>query len=70
MAKKKPLYERVIESRPLRKKYMAFFLIGLGMVGLLLPFLPGLALLFIGLMLIFPKKAEKFIKKIRRAVGG
>jgi len=65
VAKKKSLYEQVIESRPLRKRYLAFFLIGLGLMGLVLPFLPGLALLFLGFMLIFPKKTEEFIRRVR-----
>lgn len=40
-------------------------LIAVGLVGLLVPILPGWALIFVGLLLLFPKSGKKVVKKIR-----
>ncbi len=47
------------------KKKLIPVLVVLGILGLFLPILPGVALLFFGFLLIFPREGENLLKKIR-----
>ncbi len=46
------------------KKKLIPVLIVLGILGLFLPILPGVALLVFGFLLIFPREGENLLKKI------
>lgn len=65
MTRRKSLYEEIVDFQCF-KKYVGIPLIALGVAGLLLPLLPGLILIFLGFMLVVPRKAEEIIDKIRR----
>lgn len=48
------------------KKVVGVLLIGLGIIGLFLPFLQGIAMIFGGLVLIFgKKKAMRILKRMK-----
>jgi len=40
----------------------------LGIFGLFLPIIPGVALLFLGFLLIFPSQGESILKRVRQKV--
>lgn len=65
MRNKKSLYEEIVDFQRF-KKYVGIPLIALGLVGLLLPLLPGIVLIFLGFMLVLPRKAEEIIDRVRR----
>lgn len=62
--RKKSLTEEIKDYQKDKKKLIPI-LIALGVLGLFFPILPGIALLFLGLLLICPRCGEEIIKKIR-----
>lgn len=65
MQKKKTLHEEIKDFQKDKSKLIPL-LIFFGLLGLLFPILPGLALLFLGFLLIFPRQGEEVINKIRK----
>ncbi len=61
---KKDLVDEVRDFQKNKKKLIPVLVV-LGILGLFLPILPGVALLFFGFLLIFPRKGENLLKKIR-----
>jgi hypothetical protein len=59
----------VIKDYQKDKKKLIPILIALGLVGLIFPILPGIAILFLSLLLIFPRRGEEVIRKIRSIFG-
>ena len=64
---KKTLKEEIQEFQK-NKKRLVHAIIVLGVIGLFLPVLPGVALLFLGFLLLFPRQGEDFLKKIRQTI--
>ncbi len=62
--RKKDLVDEIKDFQKNKKKLIPVVIV-LGIVGLFLPILPGVALLFFGFLLIFPREGEKLLKKIR-----
>ncbi len=62
--RKKDLIDEIENFRENKKKLIPVVIV-LGILGLFLPILPGVALLFFGFLLIFPRDGEKLLKKIR-----
>ena len=61
---KKDLVDEIKDFRQNKKKLIPVVIV-LGILGLLLPILPGVALLFFGFLLIFPKEGDNLLNKIR-----
>jgi len=61
--KKEPLISRISSFRKWRN-YIAIPLILLGVISLALPILPGLAIIFIGVVLINPDLADRVRNRI------
>ena len=55
---KKPLWEEIVDFTKSKNK-LAVALIALGLLGLVLPILPGLLLIFVGIYLLKPEWVEK-----------
>lgn len=51
-----------------QKKWLVPILVSLGVLGLVLPILPGVALLLFGLFLLFPTQGEDIVRRIRQAL--
>ena len=62
--RKKDLVDEIKDFKENKKKLIPVVIV-LGILGLFLPILPGVALLFFGFLLIFPKAGENLLKKIR-----
>lgn len=60
----KPLTEEIRDFQRSKKVLIPILLL-VGLAGLFLPILPGVALLFLGYLLIFPRQGENFLQKIR-----
>lgn len=60
----KDLVEEIKGFRKDKKKLIPVVIV-LGVLGLFLPILPGIALLFFGFLLIFPREGENLLQKIR-----
>ena len=60
----KPLTEEIRDFQKSKKVLIPILLV-VGLAGLFLPILPGVALLFLGYLLIFPRQGEDFLQKIR-----
>ncbi|KPK93170.1 hypothetical protein AMJ80_06095 [bacterium SM23_31] len=65
LTEKKPLVDRIMKFRKWRN-WIAIPLILVGIVSLALPILPGIAILFLGILLINPGLAYKIKDKIMR----
>ncbi len=61
---KKDLVDEIKDFRKNKKKLILIVVV-FGILGLFLPILPGVALLFFGFLLIFPREGETLLKKIR-----
>lgn len=61
---KKDLVDEIRDFQKNKKKLIPILVV-LGILGLFLPILPGVALLFFGFLLIFPREGENLLKKIR-----
>lgn len=61
---KKDLFDEIKDFRRSKKKLIPIVVV-LGILGLFLPILPGVALLFFGFLLVFPREGEALLKKIR-----
>ncbi len=61
---KKNLVDEIRDFQKNKKKLIPVLVV-LGIFGLFLPILPGVALLFFGFLLIFPREGENLLKKIR-----
>jgi len=53
-----------IKSYKLKRLITGCSLIFVGILGLILPIMPGWALIFLGLVLLFPRWGKKMVKKI------
>ena len=62
--RKKDLVDEIKDFKENKKKLIPVVIV-LGILGLFLPLLPGVVLLFFGFLLIFPKEGENLLKKIR-----
>jgi len=51
------------------KKFIIPALIILGFAGIILPIIPGLAILAIAFMLIFPKRGSESLKRLRKNIA-
>ena len=60
----KNLVDEMKDFRKNKKKLIPIVVV-LGIFGLFLPILPGVALLVFGFLLIFPREGETLLKKIR-----
>ncbi len=63
---KKTLVEEISDFRK-AKKVLIPVLLTVGCLGLFLPVLPGLAIIFLGFLLLFPKQGDDLLDKIRKA---
>lgn len=63
---KKTLVEEISDFRK-AKKVLIPVLLTVGCLGLFLPVLPGLAFIFLGFVLLFPKQGNDLLNKIRKA---
>ncbi len=61
---KKDLVDEIRDFQKDKKKLIPVLIV-LGILGLFLPILPGVALLFFGFLLIFPREGENLLKKVR-----
>ncbi len=61
---KKNLVDEIRDFQKNKKKLIPVLVV-LGILGLFLPILPGVALLFFGFLLIFPREGENLLKKVR-----
>ena len=64
----RPLYREIVKFGK-TKKLIAIPLIILGLAGLILPIIPGIALLVFAVMLLFPRDGDKIIQKIKQMLG-
>ena len=60
---KKPLIEQLKSFRKWRN-WIAIPLIAIGVISLLLPILPGILIIFLGIMLINPELADRISEKV------
>lgn len=60
----KPLNDEIKEFQIHKKKLIPVLII-VGLLGLALPILPGVAILFLAFLLLFPKEGDNFLKRIR-----
>lgn len=65
MLKDKSLYQEIKDFQHSKKRLIPV-LFSLGLLGLFLPVLPGIALLLLGLSLLFPQQGKNAIEKTRR----
>ncbi|MFC1513759.1 hypothetical protein ACFL5P_02000 [candidate division KSB1 bacterium] len=63
--KREPLFVQILEFSKWRK-IIAVPLIIIGIIGLVLPFLQGLLIIFLGIMLINPDAADNIRNHIKR----
>jgi len=63
--KNRPLYEDIAKFVK-TKKILAIPLIILGLLGLILPVIPGTVFLVLALLLLFPKDGERLIEKLKK----
>ena len=67
MPKSKLFTEEIKDFRHSKKKLVPVLVV-FGLIGLFLPIIPGVALLLVGFVLIFPKEGENLIRKIRELI--
>ena len=65
MEKKKSLYDEMKKFHSEKKIYIIVLII-LGVLGLILPIIPGLLLIGVGIALISPKYGEALLEKIKK----
>lgn len=65
---KKSLREEIKEFQK-QKKFLVPGLIVFGLLGLVLPLLPGIALLFLAFLLLFPGQGNLVLSKIKMIFG-
>ncbi len=63
----KTLTDEIKEFQKHKKKLIPA-IIAVGILGLFLPIIPGVALLFLGFFLLFPRQGENLFNKIRRTI--
>lgn len=61
---KKPLLDEIKEFQKDKKKLVPVLLV-LGVLGLLLPILPGAVFLLLGFLLLFPQQSHDLLRRIR-----
>ena len=61
---KKPLWEEIVDFTKSKNK-LAVALIALGVVGLVLPILPGILLILVGIYLLKPEWVEKIKEQFK-----
>jgi len=62
---KKPLWEEIVDFTKSKNK-LAVVLIGIGVLGLILPIIPGLLLIAVGVYLLKPEWAEAVKEMFKR----
>ena len=60
----RPLFEEIRQFQKDKKKLIPALIV-LGVMGIFLPVIPGLAALALAALLLFPRQSDKLIKKIR-----
>lgn len=65
MTEKNPLWQDILKFSKHKSK-LAIGFIGLGIAGLVLPVIPGFALLAVGLFILKPEWYERFKKKFSK----
>jgi uncharacterized protein YqgC (DUF456 family) len=65
MEKKSSLYDEMKKFHSEKKNYIIALII-LGVLGLMLPIIPGLLLIGLGIALISPKYGEALLEKIKK----
>ncbi len=61
----KPLWEEIVDFTKSKNK-LAVVLIGLGILGLVLPIIPGILLIAVGVYLLKPEWIEKVKEQFRK----
>jgi len=61
---KKPLWEEIVDFTKSKNK-LAVVLIALGLIGLVLPILPGILLILVGIYLLKPEWVEKIKEQFK-----
>ena len=61
---KKPLWEEIVDFTKSKNK-LAVALIALGLIGLVLPILPGVLLILVGIYLLKPEWIEKIKEQFK-----
>ncbi|MFQ5706426.1 MAG: hypothetical protein ACE5HO_03205 [bacterium] len=62
------MVEEIREFQKNKNRLGALFIF-FGVLGLVLPILPGIALLALGLLLVFPRQGEAYVQRIRSFIG-
>jgi hypothetical protein len=65
---KESLFAEIKNFKQDKKKLIPILLV-LGCIGIILPVVPGLVLLLLALLLIFPRQGEGIVKRLRNAFG-
>lgn len=65
MSKRSSLYKEMKNFQK-EKKFYIFLLIGVGLLGLIFPVIPGLFLIGIGVALISPRHGEKMLNRFKK----
>ena len=64
MEKKRKIRDEIRTFRRIRP-YIAIPLLVIGVIGLVFPVIPGLALIFVGVMLLLPRTGDKLVRTIK-----
>lgn len=64
---RKTLREEIREFQSHKQKLIPILIV-VGLLGLVLPIIPGVAVLFLAFMLLFPKHGEQLLKRIRQTI--
>jgi len=65
MKKHNSLYEEMKKFRSEKKKY-SIVLLTLGVIGLILPIIPGFLFIGLGLALLYPKQGTELLEKVKK----
>jgi len=64
---RKTFTDEIRDFRRSKKKWIPILII-VGLLGLVLPIIPGVALLLLAFLLLFPKEGEAFLKRVRKSM--
>jgi uncharacterized membrane protein YbaN (DUF454 family) len=65
---RKHLFQEIREYQ-VKKKFIIPMLLILGTAGLFLPVLPGIAMIVVAVLLLFPRHGEQFLQKMKRSLS-